>query len=87
MRMHLTYQVLKEDVVEKIGFIEPDLFKGSKFRALQELCRRVKEYTKSDEKVTYDTIRDFEWRGYLVSDISEKGCQWSWATLNGNVTE
>lgn len=84
MRMYLTYQVLKEDVVEKIGFIEPDLFKGSKFRALQELCRRVKEYTKSDEKVTYDTIRDFEWRGYLVADISEKGCQWSWATLNGN---
>ncbi len=84
MRMHLTYQVLKEDIVEKIGFIEPDLVKGSKFRALQELCRRVKEYAKSDEKVTYDTIRDFEWRGYLVSDISEKGCQWSWATLNGN---
>jgi len=87
MRMHLTYQVLKEDVIEKFGFIEPDLFKGSKLRALQELCRRVQEYTKADEKVTYDTIRDFEWRGYLVSDFSEKGCQWSWATLNGNATE
>jgi anaerobic magnesium-protoporphyrin IX monomethyl ester cyclase len=86
-RMHLTYQVLKEDIIEKCGFIEPDLFKGSKFGALQELCRRVKEYTNADEKVTYDTIRDFEWRGYLVADISEKGCQWSWATLNSNATK
>lgn len=78
-RMKLTYQILKSDVIEKCGFIEPALFNGSRDSALQELCRRVKEYTNASEKVVYDTIRDFAWRGYLSADISDKGCVWSWS--------
>jgi hypothetical protein len=40
-RMNLTYQLLKGDLIEKCGFIEPALFQGSKDSALQELCRRI----------------------------------------------
>ena len=79
-RMKLTYQILKSGIIENNGFIEPALFKGSRDKALQELCRRVKEYTNANEKVVYDTIRDFAGRGYLAADISDKGCQWSWST-------
>jgi radical SAM superfamily enzyme YgiQ (UPF0313 family) len=78
-RMKLTYQILKSGIIENNGFIEPALFKGSRDKALQELCRRVKEYTNANEKVVYDTIRDFAGRGYLAADISDKGCQWSWS--------
>jgi radical SAM superfamily enzyme YgiQ (UPF0313 family) len=78
-RMKLTYQILKNDIIEKCGFIEPDLFQGSKDNALQELCRRVKESTNADTKIVNDTIRDFAGRGYLRNDISDKGCRWSWS--------
>lgn len=78
-RMKLTYQILKSDIIEKCGFIEPHLLNGSRDSALHELCRRVKEYTNANEKVVYDTIRDFAWRGYLVANITDKGCVWSWS--------
>ena len=58
-RMKLTYQILKNDIIEKCGLIEPALFKGSKENALQELCRRVKECTNANAKVVDNTIRDF----------------------------
>lgn len=78
-RMKLTYQILKNDIIEKCGFIEPALFRGSKDSALQELCRRIKENTNADSKVVDDTIRDFAGRNYLRADISDNGCQWSWS--------
>jgi hypothetical protein len=78
-RMKLTYQILKDDVIEKCGFIEPALFNGTKEGALNELCRRVKECTNADTKVVDNAIRDFAGRGYLKTDITEKGCQWSWS--------
>ncbi|MCE5210929.1 MAG: B12-binding domain-containing radical SAM protein, partial [Deltaproteobacteria bacterium] len=67
-RMKLTYQILKNDIIEKCGFIEPALFRGSKDSALQELCRRIKENTNADSKVVEDTIRDFAGRNYLRAD-------------------
>jgi radical SAM superfamily enzyme YgiQ (UPF0313 family) len=79
LRMKLTYQLLKNDIIEKCGFIEAVLFKGSKENALQELCRRVKDCTKVDAKVVDNAIRDFAGRGYFSFDISDKGCQWSWS--------
>jgi radical SAM superfamily enzyme YgiQ (UPF0313 family) len=78
-RMKLTYQILKNDIIEKCGFIESALFRGSKDNALQELCRRVKECTDINAKVVYDTVRDFAGRNYLSADISDKGCQWFWS--------
>ena len=78
-RMNLTYQLLKDDLIEKCGLIEAALFQGSKDSALQELCRRIIDCTKADSKIVNNTIRDFAGRGYLSVDISDKGCQWAWS--------
>ncbi|MDI6741101.1 MAG: radical SAM protein [Smithella sp.] len=79
-RMKLTYQILKNNIIEKSGFIEQPLLKGSADSTLRELSRRIREYTNANAKIVDDTIRDFAWRGYLRADISEKGCKWFWST-------
>lgn len=78
-RMNLTYQLLKGDLIEKCGFIEPALFQGSKDSALQELCRRIINCTNADSRVVDNTIRDFAGRGYLSAAVSDQGCLWSWS--------
>lgn len=78
-RTDLTFRVLKEDIVEKCGFIESSSFNGTFEGALAELCKKIIAYTKTDSKVVTDTIRDFAGRKYLKADISDKGCQWSWS--------
>ena len=78
-RMNLTYQILKDNLIEKCGFIEPASFKGTKDSALAELCRKIIDYTGADSKVVTDTITDFAGRGYLSAEISDKGCVWSWS--------
>lgn len=78
-RMHLTYQILKNDLIEKIGLIEPPLFKDSKERALRELCRRITSNTCAESRVVEHTISDFVRRGYLTALISDKGCRWAWS--------
>ncbi len=78
-RMNLTYQILKDDIIEKFGFIEPASFQGTNDSALQELCRRIISFTKADFRVVDNTIRDFAGRGYIRADISDKGCLWSWS--------
>ena len=79
-RMNLTYQLLKDDLIEKCGLIEAALFQGSKDSALQELCRRIIDCTKADYKIVHNTIRDFAGRGYLSAAVSDQGCLWSWST-------
>ncbi len=79
LRMKLTYQILKNDIIEKCGFIEPALFSGTKESALNEFCHRVQKSTNVDAKIVDNTIRDFAGRNYLKADISEKGCVWSWS--------
>jgi anaerobic magnesium-protoporphyrin IX monomethyl ester cyclase len=78
-RMKLTYQLLKNDIIEKCGFIENALYKGSKESAVRELCRKVKDCTSADARIVDNTISDFAGRGYFRFDVSEKGCQWSWS--------
>ncbi|MGD0277734.1 MAG: radical SAM protein [Smithella sp.] len=78
-RMNLTYQILKDGIIEKCGFIEPASFQGTKESALQELCRKIINCTNADSHVVIDTVRDFAGRGYLRANISDKGCVWSWA--------
>jgi excinuclease UvrABC helicase subunit UvrB len=75
----LTYQILKNDIIEKCGLIEPALFKGTKDSAVDELCRKIIDCTKADSRVVINTITDFADRGYLSADISNKGCVWSWS--------
>jgi hypothetical protein len=78
--MNLTYQLLKGDLIEKCGLIEPALFQGSKDSALQELCRRIINCINADSRVVDNTIHDFAGRGYLSAAVSDQGCLWSWST-------
>ncbi|MFA5078825.1 MAG: radical SAM protein [Dehalococcoidia bacterium] len=78
-RTNLTFQILKGDLIEKYGLIEPASFQGTKASTLQELCRRIITCTDADPLVVTTTITDFANRGYLSADISASGCLWSWS--------
>jgi radical SAM superfamily enzyme YgiQ (UPF0313 family) len=78
-RMKLTYQILQNDIIEQCGRMENSLIKGSKEKALQELCARVQNCTSADAGIVENTIRDFAGRGYLKADLSDDGCIWSWS--------
>jgi hypothetical protein len=79
-RMQLTYQILKGDLIEKNSFIEPALFQGSKDRALRELCRRIIINTNADSRIVNNTLNDFVNRGYLQAAMSDRDCNWRWAS-------
>jgi hypothetical protein len=81
-RVNLTYQVLKNDLIEKNGFIESALSNGSKDSALRELCKRITVNTNIDSHIVNHTISDFAQRGYLEATISHKGCNWTWSNDN-----
>jgi hypothetical protein len=78
-RMNLTFKILKDDLIEKHGFIEPDVFRGSKENALKELCLRVTGSTNAEPRVVNQTITDFVHRGYVTAKESPRGCFWFWA--------
>ena len=46
-RMNLTFKILKDDLIEKHGFIESDNISGFKRECFKELCRRVTDSTSS----------------------------------------
>ena len=78
-RMELTFKILKEDLIEKYGFIDQVLFPGDQEKAVQEFCDRITGSTNSDPPVVNRTIRDFINRGYLRTVIYGQGCQISWS--------
>jgi radical SAM superfamily enzyme YgiQ (UPF0313 family) len=78
-RMELTFKILKEDLIEKYGFIDQVLFPGDQEKAVQEFCDRITGSTNSDPSVVNRTIRDFINRGYLRTVIYSQGCQISWS--------
>ncbi|MGD0022541.1 MAG: radical SAM protein [Smithellaceae bacterium] len=77
-RMNLTFKILKDDLIEKHGFIEPDRFRGSKENALKELCHRVTVGTGAEPRVVSQTITDFVQKGYLDAEELAQGCSWFW---------
>jgi radical SAM superfamily enzyme YgiQ (UPF0313 family) len=78
-RMKLTFKILKDDLIEKHGFIESALFEGSKDRALKELGRRITACTNAEEHLVESTLSDFVNRGYLKVETTKKGCAWVWS--------
>lgn len=78
-RMNLTFQVLKNDLIEKFGLIEPELYQCSSDNAREVLCQRITDYTKADQRVVQQTITDFINRGYLHAVDSGEGYTWSWS--------
>lgn len=78
-RMKITYQILQEDLIERLGLIEPAVYQGKTENAVDELCRRIREHAPSHPNIAEDTVRDFVGRGYLSQTISDEGCRWSWS--------
>jgi Fe-S oxidoreductase len=78
-RMKLTFKILKDDLIEKHGFIESALFEGSKDRALKELGRRITACTNAEEHLVESTLSDFVNRGYLKVETTKEGCAWVWS--------
>ncbi|PKN66440.1 MAG: B12-binding domain-containing radical SAM protein [Deltaproteobacteria bacterium HGW-Deltaproteobacteria-12] len=79
-RLQLSYQVLKEDLIEKYGNIDRAAFQGSPGRALAELCSRIEKHTGADAAVVRKTISNFVNRGYLQAAVSDTGCTYSWSS-------
>ena len=78
-RMNLTFKILKDDLIEKYGFIEQDLFEGPKDKALKELGRRITACTNAEASLVENTLKDFDNRGYLKFETTKKGCSWAWS--------
>jgi anaerobic magnesium-protoporphyrin IX monomethyl ester cyclase len=78
-RMNLTFKILKDDLIEKHGFIEPILLDGSKDKATRALIDKIINCTNDKVSVVESAISDFVNRGYLKATITDKGCEWHWA--------
>jgi radical SAM superfamily enzyme YgiQ (UPF0313 family) len=78
-RMKLTFKILKDDLIEKHGFIESALFEGSKDRAIKELGRRITTCTNAEEHLVESTLSDFVNRSYLKVETTKEGCAWVWS--------
>jgi hypothetical protein len=76
-RTKITYAVLKEDLVENLGVIEPSLA-GGKDAVENLLIERMKTSISGDPLLIEKTLRDFMAKGYLSADFSDKGCVWRW---------
>jgi anaerobic magnesium-protoporphyrin IX monomethyl ester cyclase len=78
-RMHLSYQILKNDLIEKNGFIESAVFQGSAEKSLQELCDRITTDTNTDSSIVKKTVSDYARRGYLKTINRNSDCIWIWS--------
>ncbi len=78
-RMNITFAILKEDLVEKLGFIPSALNNGGKDAAQKILSERMKKAISGDPRLIENTVNDFISRGYIRADESNQGCTWRWA--------
>jgi anaerobic magnesium-protoporphyrin IX monomethyl ester cyclase len=78
-RMNITFAILKEDLVEKHGFIDAPSLNGSKDSVQKVFAQRLKNAISGDPRLVENTVNDFIARGYLKVDQSDKGCTWRWA--------
>lgn len=78
-RMNMTYAILKEDLVEKLGVIDAASANGGIDAAGKILVERMKKTISGDPHLVENIIHDFISRGYLTTDHSDKGCAWRWA--------
>jgi radical SAM superfamily enzyme YgiQ (UPF0313 family) len=78
-RMNLSYQILKNDLIEKYGFIESAIFQAYDENALQELCTRITNVTNMDFNIVQKTISDYARKGYLKITSHNGDCIWSWS--------
>ena len=77
-RMKITFSILKEDLVEKLGCIDSALLNGDKDSAQKVFANRLKEAISGDPRLIENTMNDFISRGYLKADHNDKGSIWRW---------
>ena len=78
-RMNITFAILKEDLVEKLGCIDSALLNGNRDAAQKVFAERLKNAISGDPRLIENTVNDFVSRGYLKADHGDKGCIWRWA--------
>ena len=77
-RMHITYAILKRDLIEKNGFIATHELNGGPDTAVRVLADRMKMQISADPRLIENTVRDFTARGYLKQAPDSAGVSWSW---------
>ncbi len=78
-RMNITFAILKEDLVEKLGFIDTASANGGGLTLQGILSERMKKAIVGDPKLIENAINDFVSRGYLKATQSSHGYVWRWA--------
>ena len=78
-RMNITFAILKEDLVEKLGFIDKVSLNGCREEAQKIFADRMKSNIKADPHLIDRTISDFIKRGYLQPIQSDRGLTWRWS--------
>ncbi|HOC61273.1 MAG TPA: radical SAM protein [Smithellaceae bacterium] len=78
-RMHMTFKILKEDLVEKYGFIDAGSGQGRDDAGADILAKRIQNALPGDPELIEKTVHDFIHRGYLKVEVSDKGLIWRWA--------
>lgn len=77
-RMNITFSILKEDLVEKLGVIEAPLI-GNRDAAQRIFAERMKTAISGDPRLIENTVNDFIARSYIRAVETERGCTWQWS--------
>ena len=77
-RMNITFSILKEDLVEKLGVIDVSL-NGNRDAAREIFIERMKTAISGDQRLIENTVSDFIARSYIRAVETEKGCTWQWS--------
>lgn len=78
-RMHITFAILKQDLVEKLGTIDASSINGNGHSPEKILIERMKETIPGDPRIIENTVKDFVTRGYIRTEQDKGGYTWQWA--------
>ena len=78
-RMNITFAMLKEDLVETLGFIDAQALRGQQASPAALFGERLKNAITADPRLIENTVNDFISRGYIRAEESAKGLTWRWA--------
>ncbi|MEE9913479.1 MAG: B12-binding domain-containing radical SAM protein [Deltaproteobacteria bacterium] len=78
-RMNITFAILKEDLIEKLGVMDAASLNGDNEAARKVLIERMQQNISGDPRLIENTVNDFISRGYISANRSESGCAWQWA--------
>jgi radical SAM superfamily enzyme YgiQ (UPF0313 family) len=77
-RMNISFAILKNDLVEKLGFIDNLSLKEGGGSAQKILIERMKKEISGHPDLIENTINDFISRGYLNEVQNDHGVTWRW---------